>query len=173
MSNFYNNLKRELSEMSSENIMITVSRKDLESLMKAYERLLEKKNDWDTKDTRDYSRVFFYLVVLSDKILHRKTSKFFCLLSTAFGTHKKSDKMKVCKGLKVEIFWVVFSKNTTCPLRIFKRWHESKSPFAEVAEVRFFCFFFLWKKRKVLMFLSDLSDIRRIAERASQTAHFT
>jgi len=29
----------------SENIMITVSRKDLESLMKAYESLLEKKND--------------------------------------------------------------------------------------------------------------------------------
>ena len=45
MSDFYNNLKRELSEMSSENIMITVSRKDLESLMKAYESLLEKKND--------------------------------------------------------------------------------------------------------------------------------
>ena len=30
MRDFYNNLKRELSEMSSENIMITVSRKDLE-----------------------------------------------------------------------------------------------------------------------------------------------
>jgi len=45
MRDFYNNLKRELSEMSSENIMITVSRKDLESLMKAYESLLEKKND--------------------------------------------------------------------------------------------------------------------------------
>lgn len=59
MRDFYNNLKRELSEMSSENIMITVSRKDLESLMKAYESLLEKKNDWDTEDTRDYSRVFF------------------------------------------------------------------------------------------------------------------
>jgi len=43
MKDFYNNLKRELSEMSSENIMITVSRKDLESLMKAYESLLEKK----------------------------------------------------------------------------------------------------------------------------------
>lgn len=45
MRDFYSNLKRDLSEMSSENIMITVSRKDLESLMKAYESLLEKKND--------------------------------------------------------------------------------------------------------------------------------
>ena len=44
MNDFYNNLKRELSEMSSENMMITVSRKDLESLMKAYERLLKKRN---------------------------------------------------------------------------------------------------------------------------------
>src|SRR5699024_8281217 len=110
MRDFYNNLKRELSEMSSENIMITVSRKDLESLMKAYESLLEKKNDLDTEDTRDYSRVFFYLVVLSDKISRRKTSEFFYLLSTAFGTDEKSDKMKVCKGLKVEIFLSGFFK---------------------------------------------------------------
>ena len=75
MRDFYNNLKRELSEMSSENIMITVSRKDLESLMKAYESLLEKKNDWDTEDTRDYSRVFFYLVILSVTLENRKIGK--------------------------------------------------------------------------------------------------
>lgn len=42
MRDFYNNLKRELSEMSSENIMITVSRKDLESLVKAYENSKEQ-----------------------------------------------------------------------------------------------------------------------------------
>src|SRR5699024_10828946 len=111
--------------------------------MKEYESLLEKKNDCDTEDTRDYSRVFFYLVFLSDKISRRETSEFFCLLSTAFGTHEKSDKMIVCNGLKVEMFLVVFSKNTNCPLLIFKRFHESKFHFAEVAEVRFFCFFFL------------------------------
>src|SRR5699024_384794 len=69
--------------------------------------------------------------------------KILFLLSTAFATEHQWDKMKVCKGLKVELFCVVFSKNTTCPLQIFKRWHESKFHFAEVAEVRFFCFFFL------------------------------
>src|SRR5699024_7171411 len=72
-----------------------------------------------------------------------KEDKILFLLSTAFGTENQSDKMKVCKGLKVEMFGVVYSKNTTCALEIVKRWHESKFHFAEVAEVRFFCFFFL------------------------------
>src|SRR5699024_3075809 len=51
-----------------------------------------------------------------------------------------------------DFFEWFFQKNTTCPLRIFKRWHESKTPLAEVAEVGFFCFFFHVKKRKVLIF---------------------
>lgn len=33
-----------------------------------------------------------------------KDDKILFLLSTAFGTENQSDKMKVCKGLKVEIF---------------------------------------------------------------------
>src|SRR5699024_9546273 len=102
---------------------------------------------------RDYSRVFFYLVVLSDKILHRKTSKFFCLLSTAFGTHEKSDKMKVCKGLKVEIFLSgFFKKIIPAPCEFSNAGTRARPPLAEVAEGRFFCFFFLLKKRKVLGF---------------------
>src|SRR5699024_6689282 len=98
----------------------------------------------DTEDTRDYSRVFFYLVVLSDKILHRKTSKFFCLLSTAFGTHEKSDKMKVCKGLKVEIFLSGFFKKILLASCEFSKSRTRSRPLlAELSEVRFYCFFFL------------------------------
>ena len=33
-----------------------------------------------------------------------KDDKILFLLSTAFGTENQSDKMEVCKGLKVEIF---------------------------------------------------------------------
>src|SRR5699024_11677618 len=94
----------------------------------------------DTEDTRDYSRVFFYLVVLSDKILHRKTSKFFCLLSTAFGTHEKSDKMKVCKGLKVEIFLRgFFKKILTAPCEFLNADTRARNQLAVVARDRFIC----------------------------------
>src|SRR5699024_5061967 len=107
----------------------------------------------DTEDTRDYSRVFFYLVVLSDKILHRKTSKFFCLLSTAFGTHEKSDKMKVCKGLKVEIFLSgFFKKILPAPCEFSNAGTRARPPLAEVVDVGFFCFLFDVKKRNVLIF---------------------
>src|SRR5699024_12732583 len=93
---------------------------------------------------RDYSRVFFYLVVLCDKILQRNTSKFYCLLSTAFGTHDKSDKMKVCKGLMVEIFLSgFFKKILPAPCELSNAGSRARPPLAEVAEVRFFCFFFL------------------------------
>lgn len=61
MNDFYNNLKRELSEMSSENMMITVSRKDLESLMKAYERLLKKRNRLRYKEIQKIISVSFFI----------------------------------------------------------------------------------------------------------------
>src|SRR5699024_2474152 len=104
---------------------------------------------------RRYERLFsclFYLVVLSDKILHRKTSKFFCLLSTAFGTHEKSDKMKVCKGLKVEIFLSgFFKKILPAPCEFSIAGTRARPPLAEVAEVGFFCFFVHVGKSRVLI----------------------
>lgn len=45
MRDYLNNLKRDLNENSNEQVTITVSRKDLEQLVQAYENLLEKKND--------------------------------------------------------------------------------------------------------------------------------
>src|SRR5699024_11505903 len=105
------------------------------------------------EDIRDYFRVFFYLVVMSDKISRRKTSELFCLLSTAVGTHEKSDKMKVCKGLKVEIFLSgFFKKILPAPCEFSNAGTRARPPLAEVAEVGFFCFFFHVKKRKVLIF---------------------
>src|SRR5699024_6620045 len=102
---------------------------------------------------RDYSCVFLYLVFMSDKILQRKTSKFFCLLSTAFGNHEKSDKMKVCKGLKVEIFLSgFFKKILPAPCEFSNAGTRARPPLAEVAEVVFLCNFFHVKKRKVLNF---------------------
>src|SRR5699024_1344438 len=62
-----------------------------------------------------------YSVVLSVTLENRKTIKILFLLSLAFGKLDKTDKIKIGKGLKVEIFGVIFSKNTTCHLLIFKR----------------------------------------------------
>jgi len=42
MRNFLENIKQDLDEMSSENLVISVSRKDLESLVKAYENSKEQ-----------------------------------------------------------------------------------------------------------------------------------
>src|SRR5699024_2180887 len=95
---------------------------------------------------RRYERLFsclFYLVVLSDKILHRKTSKFFCLLSTAFGTHEKSDKMKVCKGLKVEIFLSgFFKKILPAPCEFSNAGTRTKRPLLRWQRSGFFVSFF-------------------------------
>lgn len=50
MRDFYKNLKQNLEEMSSEDVTISVSRTDLELLLKAYEFLLEERsnNKWIT-----------------------------------------------------------------------------------------------------------------------------
>ena len=42
MRNFLENIKQDLDEMSSENLVISVSRNDLESLVKAYENSKEQ-----------------------------------------------------------------------------------------------------------------------------------
>src|SRR5699024_6163289 len=127
-------------------------------------RHTRSKRDWssdvcssDLVRYRRYERLFsclFYLVVLSDKILHRKTSKFFCLLSTAFGTHEKLDKMKVCKGLKVEIFLSgIFKKILPAPCDFSNASTRARPPLAEVAEVGFFFLYFQLKKKKCLNLL--------------------
>src|SRR5699024_1740215 len=44
----------------------------------------------------------------------------------------------------------MFQKNTTCPLRIFKRWHESKTPTCWGGRGKVFLFLFSLKKKKGL-----------------------
>jgi len=47
MRDFLNNIKRDLNEISSEHVMITLERKDIEMLVKAYEKkseLLKRKS---------------------------------------------------------------------------------------------------------------------------------
>jgi len=46
-SKFLESLKDDLDEMSSHELMITVKRSDLESLIQAYERLEEEKSSRD------------------------------------------------------------------------------------------------------------------------------
>jgi len=56
MNDFLANIKRDLDEMSSENITITLSRKDVELLVKSYEKkseLLIKKIADERKNTLD------------------------------------------------------------------------------------------------------------------------
>src|SRR5699024_9987532 len=66
---------------------------------------------------------------------------------------EKSDKMKVCKGLKVEIFLSgFFKKILPAPCEFSNAGTRARPPLAEVAEVGFFYFFFHVKKRKVLIF---------------------
>lgn len=43
MENYLKSLKEDLSEISNEQLMITVRRSDLESLIQAYEKLKEEK----------------------------------------------------------------------------------------------------------------------------------
>src|SRR5690625_8042937 len=57
---------------------------------------------------------------------------------------------------------------------IFKRYTRANPPFAEVAEVRFFCFFFLVKKRKVLKVLCILViSMQGFVRRANSLAEHT
>src|SRR5690625_7838323 len=64
---------------------------------------------------------FFISVFLSVKLNNRKTIKILFLLSLAFGKLDKTDKIKIIKGLKVDIFQRSGLKDTTCPLIVFKR----------------------------------------------------
>src|SRR5690625_5769856 len=59
-------------------------------------------------------------------------------------------------------------------LVFFKRATRANPPFAEVAEVRFFCFFFLVKKRKVLKVLCILViSMQGFVGRANSLAEHT
>src|SRR5699024_12776318 len=59
-------------------------------------------------------------------------------------------------------------------LVFFKRATRANPPFAEVAEVRFFCFFFLVKKRKVLKVLCILViSMQGFVGRANSLAEYT
>ena len=52
MGDFYKDLKRDLEESSNEHATITVSRKNLEMLVKSYENLLDKiNNNYNQKRT--------------------------------------------------------------------------------------------------------------------------
>src|SRR5699024_8613897 len=75
--------------------------------------------------------------------------KILFLLSLAFGKLNKTDKIIIGKGLKVEIFGVIFSKNTTCLLLIFKRARE-QNPLCCGGRGRVFLFLFSRKKKKGL-----------------------
>src|SRR5699024_11953239 len=66
------------------------------------------------------------------------------------------------------IFFELFSQKIFLVPCLFLNEHESKTPFAEVAEVGFFCFFFHEKKRKVLKVLWFWSALPT----ASQSTHF-
>ncbi|MDN6186928.1 MAG: hypothetical protein L0K54_12715, partial [Tetragenococcus koreensis] len=56
------------------------------------------------KDTRDFSCIFFILSVFVRYTRKPKDNKILFLLSLAFGNLDKTDKIKIGKGLKVEIF---------------------------------------------------------------------
>src|SRR5699024_12764015 len=73
------------------------------------------------------------------------------------------------------LFFLILRRPQSSPLfpyttlfRSFLNEHESKTSFAEVAEVGFFCFFFHEKKRKVLKVLWFWSALPT----ASQSTHF-
>src|SRR5699024_12801728 len=73
---------------------------------------------------------FSYLFLFSGFVryaIQPKDDKILFLLSTAFGKQTETDKIKIIKGLRVEMFWMLFSKNTTWPLIIFTRLHECKT----------------------------------------------
>ena len=58
---------------------------------------------------------------------------------------------------------MIFSKNTTCPLLILNE-HESKTPFAEVAEGAGFLFLFLVKKKGLKGFMVLVGTADSLAE---------
>src|SRR5699024_791037 len=108
-------------------------------------RLLNK----SAKDTGSLSCLFFISVFLSVKLNNRKTIKILFLLSLAFGKLDKTDKIKIIKGLKVEIYQRSGLKNTTCPLIVFKLIRVQKPP-CRGGRGRVFLFLFLRKKKKGL-----------------------
>ena len=106
---------------------------------------------------RRYERLFSCLFLFSGFVRYTrkpKDNKNFIFAEYGFRYGKHNGQNESLQGFKGgDFFEWFFQKNTTCPLRIFKRWHERKSPFAEVAEGGFLVSPFSEKKVKVLRVL--------------------
>jgi hypothetical protein len=108
-------------------------------------------------------------VVLSVTLFWPTDTNFLFPLGVAVGRHSRTDKMKAVKVVRWRFFWVVFPKKYYLCLDCFQTDSGNVFPPARAAEVRFFCFFFLVKKRKVLKVLRFWSALPT----ASQSTHFT
>src|SRR5699024_1693265 len=90
-----------------------------------------------------------------------------------FRYEKHNGQNKKDKGLRWRFSAPGFEKLGPV-LVFFKRANEANSPFSEVAGVRFFCFFFLVKKRKVLKVLCILViSMQGFVGRANSLAEHT
>src|SRR5699024_8523099 len=73
----------------------------------------------------------------------------FLLAEYGFRYSRKIGQNESLQGFKGgDFFERVFQKNTTCPLRIFKRWHESKTATCRGGRGTAFLFLFSLKKKK-------------------------
>src|SRR5699024_12784748 len=95
------------------------------------------------------------------------------LFSTAFVTKDIADK-RILTRVYVGDFSAQRIIKYDLSLVFFKRSSRAIPPFAEVAEVMFFCFFFLVKKRKVLKVLCILViSMQGFVGRANSLAEHT
>jgi hypothetical protein len=80
---------------------------------------------------KEYESLILYSFLLSDFVRYTgkpKDRQSISLLSTAFGTENRTDKMVMGKGGRVEIFQRSVLKNTTRPLTITKRGTSARPP---------------------------------------------
>src|SRR5699024_12828827 len=93
--------------------------------------------------------------------------------STAYGTINITYIIKKTRASSVDSSAQCF-ETYDLSLGFFKRATRANPPLAEVAEVRFFCFFFLVKKRKVLKVLCILViSMQGFVGRANSLAEHT